>query len=917
MKQLYKFTHNYFSATLLMAILFYTQTWKTTSYTGSSSNFYKGLTSAVDTTKPLPNNDSIGIKTLADGDTTKLPGSDSSIYKSRVDTFNLKMSKDSLEAPLKYEAEDSAVILVAEKKVLLYGKTKTAYKDITLTAPRVEVDQQTQVVTAVNDKDSTGEVIETAHFKSGETEFTSDTIKYNFKTQIGLTKNTFIQQEDILVNGEVVKKVNDNTTFIKRARFSTCLLDEPHFALVTPKMKMINQKLAISGPAHPEFEGVPIPIYLPFGFYPLKQGRSSGLLRPEFMTDEVRGIGLQGLGFYKVLGEHWDAQVTADIFSYGEWAAAVRTNYRKRYKYSGGFSLSYRSSKLNFKNDPDFSKNKIFGINWSHSMDSKARPGVTFMASVNASSTKLNRLIPGNPYVNYNNTQGSTISFAKVWKDKPYNLSVNASHSQNNYLHLITINTPDVTFNVNTLYPFQRKTGIGSSKWYEKLGIGYNGSFRNTVSFYDTVAYGKNGNKTFLQHIKDTAQWTAQHSIPITVSLPPIFGGNVIVSPGVNYNQTWAQRKTNYVWNSTLKKVDTITTKGIFIDQRAGASLSFNTAVYGTKFFKNAKQLLALRHVMRPMAGFGYTPDLNKGSIKPVQVDTSGKILHYNEIDGSILYNASKRTSASINFGVDNSLEAKWRSKNDTSEVGKKNIKLIDGFGFSGNYDFMKDSMKLSAISFYFRTTLFEKININAGTTLSPYQVDAQGYEIGKYTWQGGKFKPGRLTSGNVTISTNFQSKPKDEKKDAERKKAQKDMLNDPLLLADQQRLVEYMQQNPSEFVDFNIQWQVGLSYSLLFTRRPKPDYSGFINDFTSGLTFNGSFNLTPKWKISGNGSYDLSTSKIQYLALSINREMHCWQLSINVVPVGYTRSFNFTISPKSSLLQDLKINRSRYFTTY
>ncbi len=917
MKQLYKFTHNYFSATLLVAILFYTQTVETGDYAASAKHFDKLLTSLADTTKPIQPGDPLKLKATTDGDTTKLPGSDTSLFKNKVDTFNLKLSKDSLEAPLKYEAQDSAVILIADKKIFLYGKTKTEYKDIILTAPKVEVDQQTQIVTAVNFKDSTGEIKETAHFKSGETEFTSDTIKYNFKTQVGLTKNTYIDQDEILINGKIVKKVNANTTFIKGARFSTCKLDEPHFAFVTPQMKVINQKLAVSGPAHPEFEGVPIPIYLPFGFYPLKQGRHSGLLRPEFMTDEVRGLGLQGLGFYKVLGEHWDAQVTGDIFSYGEWAIAGRTTYRKRYKYTGGFSLSYRSSKLNFKNDPDFSKNKIIGVTWNHSMDSKARPGVTFGASVNASSTKLNRLIPGNPYVNYNNTQGSTISFAKIWKDKPFNLSVNASHSQNNNLHLITINTPDVTFNVNTLYPFQRKNGSGSAKWYEKLGIGYGGSFRNTVSFYDTVQYGKNGRKSFLQHIKDTAQWTAEHSIPISISLPPILGGNVIVSPGVNYSQSWAQRKTNYVWNPTLKKVDTITAKGIFIDQRAGASLSFNTAIYGTKYFKNAKQLLALRHVIRPQVGLGYTPDLNKGHIKSTQIDTTGRKIYYNEVTGGVLYNSTGGKSGSLNFGVDNSLEMKWRSKKDTGEAAIKRIKLIDGFGFNGSYDFMKKTNKLSDIGMYLRTTLFEKISINASTTLNPYLTDSRGFDSVKYAWEGGKFKPGRLTSGSVSISTNFQSKPKDEKKDAERKKEVKERLNDPLLMADQQRLMEYMQQNSSEFVDFNIQWQASLSYSLSFYSRLKPDFSGFVNDFNSGLTFNGSFNLSPKWKLSGNGSYDFSTHKIQYLALSINREMHCWQLSINVVPVGYTRSFNFSISPKSSLLQDLKINRSRYFTSY
>ncbi|MEN9547466.1 MAG: hypothetical protein RIR12_57 [Bacteroidota bacterium] len=894
------------------------QTWKSGFSAGNTPIFYNALTLPVDTSKPIvPVATMLPTANKTNEDTTTLPTMDSTLFQNKVDTFNLKISKDSLEAPLKYEAEDSAVILVANKKVLLYGKTKTTYKDITLQAPKVEVDQQTQLVTAVNAKDSTGEVIETAQFKSGETAFTSDTIQYNFKTQIGLTKNTFTQQEEIVVNGEVIKKVNENTTFIKKARFSTCLLDEPHFAFVTPKMKMISQKLAISGPAHPEFEGVPVPIYIPFGFYPLKRSRSSGLLRPEFMTDEVRGLGLQGLGFYKTLGEHWDAQITGDIFSYGEWALGLRTNYTKRYKYRGGFSLSYRSSKLNFKNDPDFQKNKVIGINWMHSMDSKARPGVTFSASVNASSTKMNRLIPGNPYVNYNNTQGSTISFAKSWKNKPFNLSINASHSQNNNLRLITINTPDIAFNVNTLFPFQRKNPTGSSKWYEKLGVGYTGSFRNTISFYDTVQYGKNGHKSFLQHIRDTAFWSAEHSVPITLSLPPILGGNVLVAPGISYGQSWSQRKIDYKWNAAANKVDTVVSKGIFIDQRSSASLSLNTAIFGTKYFKPKARLQALRHIIRPQAGFSYTPDLNKQLIKSVQVNAAGKTVYYNQLNGQELYNNTKRESAAMNFGVDNSLEMKWRSKKDTTNGGIKKIKLIDGFGLNGSYDFMRETNKLSYISTYMRTTLFEKISINASAALNPYQSDSVGNDLNKYAWQGGQFKLGRLTSANITISSNFQSKPKDPQKEANNKKAKQEMLRDPALMGDQQRLLEYMQQNPAEFVDFNIDWNLGLSYSLLLTSIRKPDFSGFTSQVTQGITFNGGFNLTPKWKINGNGSYDITNSKIQYLALSINREMHCWQLSINVVPVGFTRSFNFSISPKSTLLQDLKINRSRYFTTY
>lgn len=921
MKQVYKFRSIYFFYGILTVAILFTVTWKTAAKGIQQPDFRKPLTNtgaAGDTIRPL--NRAAGTASTLPGDTTKIPGTDSTGTRQKTDTFSLKISKDSLDAPLRYAADDSAVIMIAAKKVLLYGKTKTEYKDITLTAPQVEVDQQTQIVTAVNRKDSTGMVLETARFKSGENDFTSDTIKYNFKTQIGLTKNTYTTTPDgTLIIGDVVKKVNANTTFVKGARFTTCLLDDPHFDIRADKMKVVNQKLAVSGPAHLEFEGVPIPVYLPFGFYPLSQGRHSGLLRPNFVTDEVRGLGLSGLGYYKVLSPYWDAQISGDIYSYGEWAANLRATYRKRYKFNGGFSVTMRSSKLNFKNDPDFSKNRVFNVSWNHAMDGKARPGVNFSASVNAGSTKFNQLVPGNPFVNYQNILGSSITYSKTWRDKPFNLSLSATHSQNNNLRLINVTLPNATFTMSTIYPFQKKDGAGTPKWYEKLGVAYNGTFFNNISFYDSLSYGKNGVKSFIRHILDTSQWTSQHSIPVTLSLPPILGGRILVSPGINYSQTWIQRVTNYYWNDALSKVDTVTRNGLFIDHVGSVSLSFNTALFGTFQFNKSKRIEAIRHVIRPNLGFSYTPDLNRRHIKQVQVDTDKRVLSYNEVGGFLLYNGTNRKSAAMTFGVDNNLEMKKRVKKDSTDeasVVNNKVKLIEGFGFTGSYNFIADSMKLSQINLYFRTTLFEKININAQSIMSPYQRDDKGYEIAKYVWQGGKFRLGRLVSGSVSLSTNFQSKPKDPKKDAERKKMVQQRLNDPSLIADQQQLLDYMQRNPGEFVDFNISWQLSLSYSLSFVNRPKADYSGFENDFSSGVTFNGSFNLSPKWKLSGSGSYDFDTKKLQYVTMSINRDMHCWQMSINVIPVGFTRSFNFTISPKASLLQDLKINRTRNFTS-
>ncbi len=911
MKQLYKFRPNYFFYGILTAAMLCTLTWKTTANSTSISHFRSPLTFIVgivtDTIKPiLFKRDTITKKINSASDTIKLPRIDSSI-KEKTDTFSLKISKDSLEAPLKYEAEDSAVVLIKDKKIILYGKTKTQYNDITLTAPKVEVDQQTQIVTAVNSRDSNGAVVETAHFKSGESEFTSDTIRYNFKTQVGLTKNTFTMQGEFLVIAEKAKKVNENTTFAKNARFTTCLLDDPHFAIKTNKMKVINQKLAVSGPAHLEFEGVPVPIYLPFGFYPLSQGRHSGLLPPQFATNEQYGLGLEGLGYYKVLSPYWDVKLYGNIYSYGGWSANVNPTYRKRYRYSGVFNLSIQNTKLNFKGDPDFLKNKSYFVTWSHSVDGKARPGTTFSANVNAGSTKFNELVPNSNRLNFQNQLGSSITYSKSWIGKPYNLTLSANHNQNNRTRLINVSLPDAGFTVNTLYPLQSKNQVGAIKWYEKLGVGYNGTFRNQVSFYDTAFRFKN--------LIDTLQWGALHNFPITLSLPPILGGAVIVSPGISYSQVWIAQKFRRKWNTARQKSDTIVTKGFFTDQQVNFSLSFNTALFGTYQFRNSR-IVAIRHVIRPALSMNYKPDLSK---KHFYTDTisPGFAYRMSEYEGALYSGFGEGRTGGIGFQLDNNLEMKWRSRKDTGENAIKKIKLIDGYGLSTGYNFLRDSMKLDLISLYFRTTLFEKISINANTVLDPYQTDARGADISKYAWQGGKFKLGRLTYGSISMSTSFTSKPKDAKKDAERKKRSEQQLNDPSLIADRQRLTDYIQQNPAEFVDFNIPWQITLGYSLFFSTRLKPDLSGFEKDFSSNLNFSGSFNLTPKWNFSMNGYYDFDTKQLQTFQMSINREMHCWQMSINVTPVGLYRSFNFSISPKASILQDLKINRTRSFTNF
>jgi len=886
-----------------MAAIFFTITWKSDAQRIINPQFDSLLTKRADTIKPRITDSTDRIKFI--GSDTTHPINDSSNH---VDTFSLKLSKDSLDAPVAYFAKDSAVVMVKTKKIYLFGQTKTDYQDITLTAPKVEIDQQSQIMTAYNGKDSTGSVTDEAKFTQGEQAFTSDTIRYNFKTQRGLTTNTITESGEMFVHGEKVKKVDKNVTYVKNGFFTTCNYDIPHYGFKTGKLKMINKKLAISGPTHPEFEGVPVPIVLPFGFFPLSQGRHSGFLPPQFTTNDQFGLGLEQLGYYHVVNENWDVKTYGNVYSYGGWSANVSPTYVKRYRFRGSFNFGLQHTKRNFKGDPDYYANNSYTLTWSHQVDQKARPGSTFSANVNASSTSYNKNVPNSPNLNFQNQLGSSIAYSKTWVDKPYNLTVSANHNQNNQTGLVTVNLPDMGFTVSTIYPFQKKEFAGTKKWYEQLGIGYSGSFRNSVSFYDTAFK--------LRNLIDTLQWGAQHNIPITLSLPPILNGAVMVSPSISYSQVWIAQKTRLKWNTAQQKLDTSVTKGFFIDQQASAGLSLSSAIFGTFQFKHSR-VVAIRHVVRPSIGINYRPDLSKGHFYTDTVNSQGYTARFSEFQGGLFGGYGEGESGGLSFSLDNNLQMKWRSKKDTGDAAIKKVNLIDGYGLTTSYNFLADSMKLSPIQLYLRANLFEKINLNASGTISPYKVDALGRDISAYAWEGNGHSLGRLTSGSISLSTTFQSKAKDEKKEKERKEQLDAELNDPRVVADRQRLLDYMRQNPAEFVDFNIPWQVSLSYSLYFREQFKTDYSGFEKIISSNVNFSGSFSLTPKWNFSVNGYYDFDTKKLQTFTMGISRDMHCWQMSINVTPIGLYRFFNFTINPKSGLLQDLRINRSRSFTNF
>lgn len=838
---------------------------------------------------------------------------DTPIIGIKTDTFNIKVSKDSLDAPIFYHADDSMVMHVPDKKIVLYGKkTNAKYQDNDLSAPGIVYDQKNSMITAVHKKDSTGRVIATPAMKQGDQLMVSDSIAFNPKTLKGLSKGTYTKQDEMYVYGERIKKVDSSSFFAYKARITTCNLDTPHFAFVSRKIKFINKKFAVTGPVHPEFEGVPLPIILPFGIYPMFEGRHSGLIAPSFNANDQYGLALENLGYYKVINDNWDVTARGTFYSYGGWTLAVSPRYYRRYRYTGNFNIDIQRLKIGFKGDPDYSLNKSFKVRWTHSMDSKARPGVTFSANVDAGTTSFDFYTPNNPNRNFNNILTSSINYAKVWKDKPFNISLQANHTQNSNTKQVSITLPSGNFNLNTIYPLRRKEAAGSYKWYENLGIALNSVFQNQTTFYDDTANAAKDYRPIFTQVTKNMIWGIRHSVPITLALPSL--GVVQVSPGVSYSETWFQKKVLYNWNERAKKVDTVASKGFYTARDMSFSLGASTRIFGMFMFGKDSRVKAIRHEIRPTFSINYKPDMNGQYFRSVQADSLLNFRQYNIYEGNINGAYGAGEFGGISFGLDNNIQMKVKNKKDTAESADKKITLIDGLSINGSYNFLIDSFQMSNLSLSARSNLFNKINITFGGTLDPYQYDSTGRRLNRLVWKDKILTLGRLASGNVSLSTSFQGG--DQSKQQQKKQSLSNAVNpyNGMPLTEEQQEAAYISNNPADYTDFSIPWSINFSYSLRFSQTFAAATKKFKSSINSDATFGGSLALTPKWQISLNGTYNFDTKKLGVLSMSVSREMHCWQMSISLAPVGRYKFFSVIISPKSALLRDIKVNRTRYF---
>lgn len=838
-----------------------------------------------------------------------------------IDTLLRKpgLSKDAIETPILHTCKGYRRTDLVNKKVWLVDEAVVTYGDITLKADSIELNMETGLVFAIGRKDSTGKIIGSPSFKQGAEQFTSKELTYNFKTKKGIIKNIFTEQEKGYLHSELTKRMPDGSLNINMSTFSTCDLEHPHFSINFSKAKVIPGKKIISGPAYLVLEDIPLPLALPFGFFPVQKKRSSGLLMPKYGESQQLGYSLTNGGYYFVINDYIDLSVTGSLYTNGTWMVNSSSRYLRQYKYSGDFSLSYASNISGHKGLSDYSKTANYRIGWTYNQDAKVRPGSRFSASVNMSSSGFDR---NNSYtVNEHivSQRQSSVSYTKNWEGTPFNLSASVNHSQNVRNKTIDLNLPKVNFNIARIYPLKSKNNQGVSKWYQELQFSYSAAVDNQISTTDSLFFTKAIWKNMRNGFK--------HDVPVSFQLRPF--RNFSISPqlmysGVLFTQKMEKRWVTDYYNSDLNKiVPTVvndTLRGFFYGQSINPSISasFSPQIFGMFNF-NGERLKAIRHVIRPSVSFSYVPvmkGLTTDMYRQVQIDTSGRTSEYSIFEGNIFATPSlSRRSGALSFSLVNIVEAKVLEKNDTTGKAKK-VKIIDNFTINTSYNIFADSLRWSDVTMNYQTQLFENMNFAANSSFSLYGVDSKGYRINTFYYSQTK-KLMRLSTLSATVDfdlkqffgkkdnkeTASQDQPVTPKNDgyaSDEGRSPDDGIKAPVatsLLRD-----EY------GYVRFDVPWSMRVAYNFSFVKTiSKPIIS-------QTLALNGDVSLTKKTRISYTTGYDIARKQITVSSVGISRDLHCWEMSFNWIPIGYIKSWNFTIRVKASVLGDLKYERRKDF---
>ena len=856
-------------------------------------------------------------------DTTSLPEISDSLRAVRdsiarvdslaaADSVNM-LSKSSLEAPAFTTARDSIVEDFSDGKRMIYyyGDVSVSYANMKLTADYMEYDLKSQTLYARGTKDSTGVITGQPVMEQGEQSYTMEEVRYNFETRKAFITNMITQEQDGILHGKNIKMMPDHSINITNGKYTVCDCEEPHYYLHLTAAKVMTRpdQKTVFGPAYPVIADVPLPIGLPFGFIPKRPDRATGILFPTFGEEQSRGFYARDAGVYFVIGDYFDIALTGDIYTLGSWAIDLNSRYKVNYKFNGSFALTYSNDQSGEKGSPDFFQTRNFSVRWTHSQDSKARPGTSFSASVNFSSPSNSKYNSSSVQEALQNQISSSISYSKNWNGK-LNLSINALHSQNSRDSSYSFTLPNVTFSVTKFYPFKKKVRVGKEQWYEKFSLGYNTSLQNRINF-KASEFKQPG-------LIDKFQNGMTHNFQI--GLPNFTAFKYInITPGISYGMNWFFRKTEKEYNPETDRVEDIKGPafGAFgATHNYSGSISMSTRVYGMFNFGTHRRIQTIRHVVSPSISASFSPEKGthfNGWRTLTYIDKNGveKTQDYNIYSGQLNSVPGKGKSASLNFSLGNNFEAKVRDIRDTTGTGSKKIKLIDQLNFTTGYNFLADSLKMSNVGVTMSTSVFGKLGVSANANFDPYGIivdksNPSGRRVGKYAVTMGQGLL-RMNNASVSLSYSLSGEGKINGNDGT-KQAGGNPADHYTRIYYHPVTGEYIPGGWLYYTNPNVPWSVNFNYS--YSYRSGWQYSnGQVikkDTHTQTLGISGNISLTPRLSFNMSTGFDLMALRMTTTQLSARYDLHCFNIDVSWVPTGQWESWSFRIAANAAALADL-----------
>jgi len=833
------------------------------------------------------------------------------------DSLKSKKRKQELNAPVTYEASDS-IVFTQGGFAHLYGKGKVNYEKIELESEIITMNMDSSTVYARGKVDSLGAVTGAPVFKDGETPYESKSINYNFKSKRGYIKNVVTQQGEGYVTSYNAKKSSGDDLFMEDGKYTTCDNHEhPHFYLQLTRAKVKPKKNVVFGPAYMVVEDVPLPIAIPFGFFPFSSSYSSGFIMPTYGDELNRGFYLRDGGYYFAISDYMDLKLTGEIFTKGSWGLGTATNYNKRYKYSGSLSANYQVTKTGEKN-VDYAVSKDFKINWTHKQDAKASPNSSFSASVNFATSSYEKTNLGSyydPALYSQNTKTSSVSYTRNFPDQNLTMSSTFNIAQRTKDATLAVTLPDLNISLSRIFPFKRKKAVGAERWYEKISMSYTGQLKNSITTKE--------DKFFKSSLVKDWENAMNHSIPISATFTLFKYLNV--TPSFNYTERWYTNKINQSWNVKSQAVKNDTTYGFNRVFNYNMSLGLSTKLYG--FYTPMKAIFGdkiqtIRHVITPTISLSAQPDFGAKRYgywdSYTYIDAYGdeKTVDYSPYASGLFGVPGKGKQGNVSFDVSNNVEMKIKSANDSV----KKVSLIDELGGSISYNMAAKTKPWSDLSMRLRLKLTKSYTFNFNTSFATYayQFDKNGnvYVGDKTEWSYGRF--GRFQGSGSSFSYTFDNSTwkkwfgkEEEKKEGannpEGEKPKEEAKTDE----ETEKKEKKAEVNQDGYLPFKMPWSFSLAYSFNF----RENTAAKINEktmrypfkLTHTLSGSGNIKISNKWNFSFQGSYDFDAKQIAQTTCNISRDLHCWSMTCSLSPFGKYRSYNFSIRANSSMLQDLK----------